>query len=186
MNKYNDTYHNFSSEELNNLLNLSLSGNSDSFTKLSNIVRNIAFNYFELKYKSGKLKNIEDAEDMANNVYITFAEQYQNIQNIEHWLRRVLFLMFVNWYKKQKKHPHFELNEAYNANPEILDLDSSVDSLKVVEIMNEMNERKRTIIKLRFWEGLKFSEIAEKLDKNEAAVKKMLYRTLEEIKEKLE
>jgi len=33
---------------------------------------------------------------------------------------------------------------------------------------------------------LKFSEIAEKLNKNEAAIKKMFYRTIEELKNKLE
>ena len=48
-----------------------------------------------------------------------------------------------------------------------------------------MSEEKQEIVKLRFWGDLKFSEIAEKLDKNEAAVKKMFYRTLLEIKDKL-
>jgi RNA polymerase sigma-70 factor, ECF subfamily len=182
----NLTYHNFSGDELEKLLNSAILGNSDSFTNLSNSIRNIAFNYFEIKYNSGKLPNIDDAEDLANNVYLSFAEQYHNIQNIEHWLRRVLFLVFVNWYKKQKKYPHFELNEAYNIRAANTDPDTSLDSAKAVEIMNNLSETKRNVIRMRFWEGLKFSEIAEKLSKNESAVKKMLYRTLEEIKQKLE
>lgn len=186
MREQNITYHNFSGKELEKLLRLSLSGDSDSFTNLSNTIRSIAFNYFELKYRTGRLRNIEDADDMANNVYLSFAEQYHKIQNIEHWLRRVLFLVFVNWYKKQKKYPHFELDEAYNINADNTDPDISLDSKKAVEILNELSEKKRNIIRMRFWEGLKFSEIAEKLEKNEAAVKKMFYRTLEEIKEKLE
>ena len=48
-----------------------------------------------------------------------------------------------------------------------------------------MSDEKQTIIRLRFWGDYKFSEIAEKLNKNEAAVKKMFYRTIIEIKEKL-
>lgn len=48
-----------------------------------------------------------------------------------------------------------------------------------------MSDEKQEIVKLRFWGDLKFSEIAEKLNKNEAAVKKMFYRTLLEIKEKM-
>jgi len=78
------------------------------------------------------------------------------------------------------------LDEAYNINADNTDPDISLDSKKAVEILNELSEKKRNIIRMRFWEGLKFSEIAEKLGKNEAAVKKMFYRTLEEIKEKLE
>ncbi len=182
----NLTYHNFSGDELEKHLRLAISGNSDSFTKVSTAIRSIAYNYFEIKQKSGKLQNIEDAEDLANNVYLSFAEQYHKIQNIEHWLRRVVFLTFVNWYKKQKKHPHFELDEAYDVNAETPDPDISLDSKKAVEILNTLSEKKRDIIKMRFWEGLKFSEIADKLEKNEAAIKKMLYRTLEEIKIKLE
>jgi len=48
-----------------------------------------------------------------------------------------------------------------------------------------MSEEKQEIVKLRFWGDLKFAEIAEKLNKNEAAVKKMFYRTLLDIKDKL-
>lgn len=180
------TYHNFSGDELEKHLRLAISGNTDSFTKVSTAIRNIAFNYFEIKQKSGKLQNIEDAEDLANNVYLSFAEQYRKIQNIEHWLRRVVFLTFVNWYKKQKKHPHFELDEAYNKDAENPKPEIALDSAKVVEILNILSEEKRNIIQMRFWEGIKFSEIAERLGKNEDAVKKMMYRTLKEIKEKLE
>ncbi len=186
MDLQNFTYHNFSGEELEKLLHLSVSGDSKSFTNLSNAISSIAFNYFEIKYNLGKLSNIEDAEDLANNVYLTFAEQYQKIENLEHWLRRVLFLVFVNWYKKRKKHPHFELDEARNTSADNTDPEIALDSAKALEIMNNLSEKKRNIIQMRFWEGLKFSEIADKLEKNEDSVKKMLYRTLKEIKEKLE
>jgi RNA polymerase sigma factor (sigma-70 family) len=46
-------------------------------------------------------------------------------------------------------------------------------------------EDKQKIIKMRFWENLKFSEIAENLNKSEDAVKKMFYRIIEELKTKL-
>jgi RNA polymerase sigma-70 factor (ECF subfamily) len=60
-----------------------------------------------------------------------------------------------------------------------------IDAESVLSILNNMSEEKQEIVKLRFWGDLKFSEIAEKLNKNEAAVKKMFYRTLLELKEKL-
>ena len=60
-----------------------------------------------------------------------------------------------------------------------------IDAESVLSVLDTMSEEKQEIVKLRFWADLKFNEIAEKLNKNEAAVKKMFYRTLLEIKEKM-
>ena len=61
-----------------------------------------------------------------------------------------------------------------------------IDAESVLNILNTLTEEKQEIVKLRFWGDLKFNEIAEKLNKNEAAIKKMFYRTLLELKDKLE
>jgi RNA polymerase sigma factor (sigma-70 family) len=60
-----------------------------------------------------------------------------------------------------------------------------IDAESALSVLNTLSEEKQEIVKLRFWGDLKFNEIAEKLNKNEAAVKKMFYRTLLEIKEKM-
>ena len=179
------SYTDFSREDLDELLVASLKGDSSAFSELSAIVNRISLGYFKSKLKSGKIKNIEDAEDLAQSVYESFAKQYQNIDNIENWLRRVLFLTFVSWYKGKKKHFHFELDEN-RREPENENFSQNADLSKIVVLLNNLNENKREIVKLRYWSGMKFSEIAEKLGKNEAAVKKMFYRTLEELKRMLE
>ncbi len=179
-------YHNFSREDLTNLLESAVEGNLQSFDEISNQIRSISYSYFLSKHKSGKMKNREDADDLANNVFLAFAEQYKKIENIENWLRRVLFLTFVNWYKKQKAHVSFELNEEIINQDSTPNFGDNVDLQKISSIISTLNDNKKNIIKMRFWEGLKFQEIAEKLDKNEAAIKKMFYRTIEEIKKKLE
>ena len=61
-----------------------------------------------------------------------------------------------------------------------------IDAERVLSLLNTLSEEKQEIVKLRFWGDLKFNEIAEKLNKNEAAIKKMFYRTLLELKNKLE
>jgi RNA polymerase sigma factor (sigma-70 family) len=60
-----------------------------------------------------------------------------------------------------------------------------VDADMILSILDTMSEEKQEIVKLRFWGDLKFNEIAEKLNKNEAAIKKMFYRTLLDIKDKI-
>jgi RNA polymerase sigma-70 factor, ECF subfamily len=126
-------------------------------------------------------------EDLTNNVYLSFAEQYHNINAIENWLRRVLFLSFVRWYKQNNKRRMLELDEGITADDSTLKTtEECFDSGEVLKIMKTLSLEKQEIIKLRFWGDLKFSEIAEKFNKKEPAIKKMFYRTLEEIKNKLE
>ncbi len=132
----------------------------------------------------GRIINEEDVEDLANNVFLSFAEQYQNIENIENWLRRVLFLTFVSWYKNKKKRKTFELDEAFYLTDKNNNPSDKIDAEKIVSELNTLSEEKQQIVKLRFWGGLKFFEIAKQLDKSEVAVKKMFYRTIEELKKK--
>jgi RNA polymerase sigma-70 factor (ECF subfamily) len=61
----------------------------------------------------------------------------------------------------------------------------SIDASKILSVLDLLGEDKQKIIKLRFYEDLKFAEIAEILHKSEDAVKKMFYRTIEELKSKL-
>lgn len=125
-------------------------------------------------------------DDLASNVYIAFAEQYHKIEAIENWLRRVLFLTFVRWYKQNNLRRTFELNEELTADDSNIRTDEGFDVNAILNILDTLSEEKQEIVKLRFWGDLKFSEIAERLNKNEAAIKKMFYRTIEELKNKLE
>ena len=130
--------------------------------------------------------NIDDVDDLTQNVYLSFAEQYQNIDEPEKWLRRVLFLNFIKWYKTNKNKSHSSLKESMPAPDNFAESSDMIDSESALTILNTLSDEKQEIVKLRFWGELKFHEIAEKLNKNEAAVKKMFYRTLLEIKELLE
>lgn len=179
----NLNYINFTQNELAEFFNSAKSGDARSFEKLSGYVRHISFSYFESKVRQGKLQNVDDADDLANNVYLSFAEQYQKIENLEFWLRRVLFLNFINFYKKSKEKRTFELEEAmYLQQPESNPGDL-VDADKILKAVETLSEEKQRIVKMRFWEDLKFAEIAKILNKSEDAVKKKFYRTIEELKE---
>jgi RNA polymerase sigma-70 factor (ECF subfamily) len=148
-------------------------------------VREISHSYFNSKYHQNKIKNLDDVDDLTQNVYLAFAEQYQVIDELEKWLRRVLFLNFVRWYKTTKKRMYSELKENIQAPDKLTDITDMIDADSVLSILSTLSDEKQDIVKLRFWGDLKFNEVAEKLNKNEAAVKKMFYRTLLEIKDKL-
>ncbi|MDP2362931.1 MAG: sigma-70 family RNA polymerase sigma factor [Ignavibacteria bacterium] len=149
-------------------------------------MREISYSYFLSKHRAHKITNKDDVDDLATNVYIAFAEQYHKIDTIENWLRRVLFLTFVRWYKQNNLRRTIELNEEITADNSNLEIDEVFDVNVILKVLDTLSEEKQEIVKLRFWGDLKFSEIADKLNKNEAAIKKMFYRTIEELKNKLE
>ena len=97
-----------------------------------------------------------------------------------------MFLTFVRWYKKSRSKRTFELNEEITADDSNIRIDEGFDVGVVLKSLDKLSEEKQEIIKLRFWGDLKFSEIAKQLGKNEAAVKKMFYRSIDELKNKLE
>ncbi len=164
----------------------SKAGDLKAFSDLSRIIRDISYSYFLSKHRLKKIINIEDVDDLTNNVYIVFAEQYQNIDNAENWLRRVLFLTYVRWYKRTKARMTYDWNENIQSNESETLGSDRIDANTALLFLEKLSPEKQEIIKLRFWGDLKFSEIAEKLNKNEAAVKQMFYRILLEIREHLE
>ncbi|MEO8233055.1 MAG: RNA polymerase sigma factor [Ignavibacteriota bacterium] len=176
---------NLSKSELESLLISSKDGNSEAFKKISGYIREISYSYFLSKHRAHKIVNIDDVDDLATNVYISFAEQYHKIETIENWLRRVLFLTYVRWYKQNNQRRTVELDEEITSDDSNLRIEEGFDVNVILKVLDTLSEDKQEIVKLRFWGDLKFSEIADKLNKNEAAIKKMFYRTIEEIKNNL-
>ena len=148
-------------------------------------MRTISHSYFLSKYRQKKLNNEDDADDLTNDVYLAFAEKYHNIEQLEHWLLKVLFLTFIRWYKRSRKKSTLQLDENITSPVNEEQNSDLIDAGKALAQLKTLSEDKQKIVQLRIWGGLKFSEIAEELNKSEVAVKKMYYRTLDEIKDKL-
>ena len=181
----NLNFTNFTQQQLEKLIEKSKNGDSEAFNDLSIYISNIARSYFRSKFTSGKIKNEDDVEDLTNSVYLTFAESFHEVEKLENWLRRVLFLTFVNWYKKNRTNAPSEFDESYYNRHSSDSPETEHDYNKILELLNDLKEEKKDVIKHKFFKGLKFREIAEIMNKNEAAVKKLFYRTLEELKKKL-
>jgi DNA-directed RNA polymerase specialized sigma24 family protein len=137
---------------LNRLIASAQAGDSKAFEELSKHVRNISHSYFLSKYRLGKIKNKDDVDDLTNTVYLSFAEQYHRIENLEYWLRRVLFLNFINFYKKNNIQRLFSLNEARYLEHNELNPGDKVDAENIIALLNLLSSDKQSIIILRFWE----------------------------------
>ena len=164
--------------EIDSLMQVSKSGDTQAFNKLTGLVRNVSYSYFLSKLCQKKIKNSDDVDDLTNDVCLSFIEQYQKIEKSEHWLRKVLFLNYVKYYKRNIKRIYYELNENMQAKEELNSVLNNIDMNRVIDKLKKLTAEKQEIIKMRFWGNMKFSEIASQLHKKESAVKKMFYRSL--------
>lgn len=177
----------FDKRRLEELCEGAKSGNEHLRNELFTMVHEIAYSYFLSKYKLRKLKSVEDVEDLAQNTCLTYMNNLEKVENSEFWLRRVVFLIFVNHYKKAQKGAALSLDEKIIVRKKApQDEFAAFDKEKAVDLINNLKGEKKQIVLMRIWEDLKFQEIADKLNKNEPAVKKMFYRCMEELKNLLE
>ncbi len=175
------SYQNFKKADLEDMVSKSQAGDEAAFASLSQVIHQISFGYFQSKYYLQKIKTIEDAEDLAQNVSMAFQKQYKSVDNLENWLRRVLFLNFVNYYKKSKAHQFYDIDVVLRKRKVSEDHGASFDVQKILEIVQTLSGDKQKVLKMRIWDDLPFQEIAEELKKSVDAIKKIYYRTIEEI-----
>lgn len=95
-------------------------------------------------------------------------------------------MTFVSFYKKSRKVKIYDIDEELRTKKIEINFGDTPDSEKILALVSKMSEEKQQLIKMRFWEDLKFHEIAELQGKSEDSVKKMFYRLILEIREKLQ
>jgi RNA polymerase sigma-70 factor (ECF subfamily) len=175
----------FTQGHLQSLVDASRAGDQQAFAQLSGIVSDIAEEYFHSKYRIGKIRSLQDAEDLTQNVYLTFTEQFVKIERIENWLRKVLFYTFINYYKKNRASLFYDDERALRRKAASENVEDTLDVQQILSVVNKLSEEKQLVIKLRFWDGMKFADIAGLMGKTSDAVKKIFYRSIIEIKRHL-
>lgn len=168
-------------QELDELLKKSKQGSYYEFGELSQYVREIANAYFLTKYYQKQITKKEDVEELTNSVFLLFAEQYHDIINIGYWMRRVLFISFVRWYKKYKIKSLYSKTKSYNNRDE----SNKAFVSNLLMVLNTFGEEKQKIVNLKLWANLTFKQIAENIRKSETEVVKIFHSTIISVKNRL-
>jgi RNA polymerase sigma factor (sigma-70 family) len=147
-------------------------------------MRDISESYFLTKYKQKEITKLEDVENLTNNVFLAFAEEYKNIENLGYWLRRMLFIIFIRWYKQKEIRSSKKINSIMNDGNNGTD-ENELFAAQVTKVLNTVTEEKQKIIRLKFWAHLDFKQIAEYLNKSEDGVRKSYYNSLLALKNRL-
>ncbi|MBQ8728323.1 MAG: RNA polymerase sigma factor [Oscillospiraceae bacterium] len=158
------------------MVGYSLTGNEyikyilDTYSKM--IVR-LAFTY---------TKSLCDAEDIAQDVFVSLIEKNKTFENSEHekaWLIRVTVNKSKNFVKSSWVKKTVPIDEAMTKTSE----EKSDD---ILEEVLKMPEKYRTVIHLFYYEGYSINEIAEILGKSTGTIGTWLSRGRKILKERLE
>ncbi len=158
------------------MVGYSLTGNEyikyvlDTYSKM--IVR-LAFTY---------TKSLCDAEDIAQDVFVSLIEKNKTFENSEHekaWLIRVTVNKSKNFVKSSWVKKTVPIDEAMTKTSE----EKSDD---ILEEVLKMPEKYRTVIHLFYYEGYPINEIAEILGKSTGTIGTWLSRGRKILKERLE
>ena len=144
------------------------------------LVYRIAFNY---------AKNSECAMDITQNVFL---KAHRNLNSwsgsgpFKAWLIRIAYNESISWFRQQKVERLSE--ELTQANEPVLRA-VQIDEVARSEYHNillsglqKLNSKQRMAVVLRYFEDFSLREIASVLDSSEGAVKSILFRSLEKLR----
>lgn len=140
--------------------------------KYSDMVLRLALTY---------LKNMSDAQDVCQNVFIKIFEQNKTFTDSEYekaWIIRVTINACKDILKSPWKKRFLSINEA------ILPIKDKENN-EVVSLVLELPVKYRSVIYLYYFESYSAQEIAKLLNKKDATVRTQLKRARELLKNKM-
>ena len=127
----------------------------------------------------------EDARDAMQSTFVNaFRElpRFRGSSNVKTWLYRIAVNEAITQLRKRRDSP--ELTEFTACSVD--SAPSVVERVAVQETMSRLKHDHRTILVLRFWEGLEYEDIAGVLGISLSAVKMRLHRAREEFRKRYE
>ena len=126
-------------------------------------------------------KNLQDAEDIAQNVFIKLLKHTGDFDG-DHHIKRWLFKVAVNECRALWKTPWKSKVDFFVPERSIVRVEKDEEQDSVFEAVMSLKQKHRQTVFLYYYEGYTVKEIAEITDTKETAVLKRLQRAREKIK----
>nr|WP_312576440.1 sigma-70 family RNA polymerase sigma factor [Sedimentibacter sp.] len=157
--------------------------NSSLEKQLENYVVENKEKHYRIAYSY--VKNVDDALDIVQEAIFKAITSLDNLKNPEYirtWFYRILINSAIDFIRKQKKIVVVDDSFISSFDHGLVDTYKDVDLYKALD---ELPNKYRTVVILRFFEDLKIEEVAEILDENVNTVKTRLYKSLEKLRIKI-
>ncbi|MEY3172901.1 MAG: polymerase sigma factor SigD [Planctomycetota bacterium] len=136
-------------------------------------------------YIAGAVSSFADREDLLQQVALTVARRFEEFDEQRSFLAWVLWLTrsrITDFYRARGKHSQLlsgELLEQYAERLVQRHAGSSRRSEALQTCLEQLSERSRTLLQLKYHDGLKTEQIAAALKSTPASVRVTLYRVRE-------
>ncbi|WP_340023730.1 RNA polymerase sigma factor [Paenibacillus sp. FSL K6-1096] len=128
------------------------------------------------------VRNKEDALDIVQDAIhkaFMYIESLKNTSSLKSWFFRIVVTTSLDFIRKQKKIQLMDEETLEIVLPSSQDRYADLDLAKSLD---ELPEKYRILIILRFFEDMKIEEIAEVLDEKLSTVKTRLYQGLQKLR----
>lgn len=163
---------------------------NSNYSSLISFIEENQHRFYLLAYSY--VKSPHTALDMVQEaVYkaLKSADTIKEPGHIKTWFYRILINTSLDELRRQKRNVILEDNALASVFSETLQSDAEIQHTETIDLyaaLESLDFKSRTIINLRFFEGMKISEIADVLDESVSTVKSRLYRALYTLKIQLE
>jgi RNA polymerase sigma-70 factor, ECF subfamily len=144
------------------------------------------------KFAFSILKLQEDAENIVQDVYLNLWEKKNEIKtkaSVRSYIFTIVYNSSVSVLRKKSRESQYSeyLKSIQNLEQSPVDMELEYNELnnKFNEVKEQLPERQREIYKLHRFEGLKYQEIADKMNISVNTVENHMSRALKTIREKI-
>jgi RNA polymerase sigma-70 factor, ECF subfamily len=179
------------------IINKLKQGNEQAFKELVESYRSMVVNTC-----FGLLHNMEDAEDVAQDVFIEVFRSVENFRadsKISTWLYRIAVNRSLNFIRNNKKHKWFQsFSEVVESKKELLnqlnhqsaddpesELENSQRALLLHQAIDSLPENQRIAFTLNKYEDLAYKEISEVMNLSVSSVESLIHRAKKNLQKKL-
>ncbi len=132
------------------------------------------------------------AEDMTQETWmkvIKFSASYSPIGSVKSWILQINRNLIIDHFREQRKWANSDDIEAIEVSDESLDASELIDSEEKRKLFqhafSELEEREKIVLTMVIVEELSYSEIAQKLSLSVGAIKTIMFRAKNNLKELL-
>ncbi len=134
----------------------------------------------------------ENADDVLQNTFLRIYKSLPNFQQkstLHTWMYRIAYNESLRFLEENKKKYHLSLDEVGSKYLNNLEEDAFFEGdeiqLKLQRILSEIPEKERIIFQMKYYDDLKFREMAAILEIKEGTLKSSYYNTVKYIEKNM-
>lgn len=130
----------------------------------------------------------EDARDILNEAFVKvfrYLSRYQIGTSLDAWIRRIMINTAIDFYRKEMRHRHEDIELVYNNPSENSDIMSNYSAKEMLAVIQKLPPSYRAVFNLYAIEGYAHKEIADILNITESTSRSNLVKARTKLKEML-